>query len=95
MNQTTKDSLSEKEQLLVKKVQQAYIPVEFIRGNCNNQVVTESLGSFEQIDMTIVHEIICAVCYNSLHREVSFRFVRCKYSIWEPVCDNAPWTGHG
>ena len=44
------------------------VPVEFIGGKAHDQIIPQRLGSFEQVDVSVVQQIKCAVCDNSFHR---------------------------
>ena len=52
---------------VVAHVEFASVTVETVARNAYNQVVAQSLGSPQQVDMTLVKQIVCAVCYYFSH----------------------------
>ena len=43
------------------------IPVEFIGGYRDDQVISKGFGSSQEIDVSVVEQIVCAVCDDSFH----------------------------
>ena len=44
-----------------------FVPIKFVSRNNNNKIISESFGSFQKIDMSIMQQIKCTVCYYSFH----------------------------
>ena len=52
-----------------------FIPVEFIRRDYYNQIITESLCSAKKIDVTVVKKIKGSVCNNSFSQLLYLSFM--------------------
>ena len=66
-----------------------FIPVELIRGNNHNQIVSESFSPTQKVDVAVVEQVKCPVSNNSFHN--MFTFISSNSSEFKCVYNSKPF----